>query len=219
MADPSVCIVKDGKVVFYIEEERLTRIKHSHNSFPIKSIKESFKYLNISFNNIQAISYNWNFNKYQNGHMAQYFKKINKTFTVDAATKKWQIQRIKNRNLKNFEDKIKKNIFSEFGKLKIPKILFFSHHYVHAFQSFIHSGFKNAISISIDGSGEENCTTAWICNKDKIKLLEEINIPNSLGWYYSAFTEFLGFKAYDGEYKLMGLAAFGKKFINKKKTA
>ena len=63
MADPSVCIVKDGKVVFYIEEERLTRIKHSHNSFPIKSIKESFKYLNISFNNIQAISYNWNFNK------------------------------------------------------------------------------------------------------------------------------------------------------------
>ena len=63
----------------------------------------------------------------------------------------------------------------------------------------------------MDGSGEENCTTVWVCENNKIKKIDEFNIPHSLGWYYSAFTEFLGFKAYDGEYKLMGLAAYGKK--------
>ena len=64
MADPSVTIVKNGKILFYIEEERLTRIKHSHNQFPINSIKVALKTLNIQMSDLQAISYNWNFKKY-----------------------------------------------------------------------------------------------------------------------------------------------------------
>jgi carbamoyltransferase len=211
LGDPSISIVKNGKIVFYIEEERLNRIKHSNNIFPIRSIKEAFRYLNISFNDIQAIAYNWNFNKYQNGYLESFFLNLNKKYKVDKISKKWQLDRLKNRNLTNFRNKIKKNIFSEFGIIKTPKILFYSHHYVHAYQSFIHSNFKKAICLSMDGSGEENCTTVWIGENKKIKKIDEINIPNSLGWFYSAFTEYLGFKAYDGEYKVMGLAAFGKK--------
>ena len=217
LGDPSISIVKNGRIVFHIEEERLNRIKHSNNIFPIKSIKEAFKYLDISFKDIQAITYNWNFRKYQNGHLKKFFYNLNNRFEVDNYTKVWQSERLKNRTLSNFKKKIEKNIYTEFGIIKIPKILFYSHHYVHAFQSYIHSGFKRAICLSMDGSGEENCTTVWQCENNKIKKIDEINIPNSLGWYYSAFTEFLGFKAYDGEYKVMGLAAFGNKNLQIRK--
>lgn len=209
--DPSIAIIRNGSVEFYIEEERLNRIKHSHNVFPIKSIKEAFNYLNISFKDIEAIAYNWDFKKYQNGHLKKFFSDLNKKFRIDENTKSWQNERLKSRNLRNFKKKLEKNLFAEFGFFKIPKILFYQHHYVHAYQSYVHSGFNEAIVLSMDGSGEENCTTVWECKNNEIKKIDEINIPNSLGWYYSAFTEFLGFKAYDGEYKLMGLAAFGKK--------
>ena len=215
--DPSIAIIRNGEVKFYIEEERLNRIKHSHNIFPTKSINEAFNYLGISFKDIKAIAYNWDFKKYENGYLKKFFFNLNKKYKIDKNTKNWQIERIKNRNLKNFKKKIEKYLYSEFGYFKLPKILFFQHHFVHAFQSFVHSGFKEAIVLSMDGSGEENCTTVWKCKKDNIKKIDEFNIPHSLGWYYSAFTEFLGFKAYDGEYKLMGLAAFGNQNLKIRK--
>ncbi len=215
--DPSIAIIRNGEVKFYIEEERLNRIKHSHNIFPTKSINEAFNYLGISFKNIKAIAYNWDFRKYENGHLKKFFLNLNKKYKIDKNTKSWQLERLKNRNLKKFKKKLEKNLYSEFGYFKLPKILFFQHHYVHAYQSFAHSGFKEAIVLSMDGSGEENCTTVWKCKKDNIKKIDEFNIPHSLGWYYSAFTEFLGFKAYDGEYKLMGLAAFGKENLKIRK--
>ena len=103
--DPSIAIVRNGEVKFYIEEERLNRIKHSHNIFPTKSINEAFKYLGISFKDIKAIAYNWDFNKYKNGHLKQFFFSLNKKYKIDKNTKNWQIERLKNRNLKNFKKK------------------------------------------------------------------------------------------------------------------
>ena len=101
LGDPSISIVKNGRIVFHIEEERLNRIKHSNNIFPIKSIKEAFKYLDISFKDIQAITYNWNFRKYQNGHLKKFFYNLNNRFEVDNYTKVWQSERLKNRTLSN----------------------------------------------------------------------------------------------------------------------
>ena len=90
MADPSVSLVKNGQLIFYIEEERLNRVKHSHNIFPIRSIKAALKYYNISFNEIEYIAYNWNFKKYENGSMENFFRRLNKEYNSDVATKKWQ---------------------------------------------------------------------------------------------------------------------------------
>ncbi len=210
MADPSVSLVKNGQLIFYIEEERLNRVKHSHNIFPIRSIKAALKYYNISFNEIEYIAYNWNFKKYENGSMENFFRRLNKEYNSDVATKKWQRERLKKRNLENFKKKVFLNLKKNFNIKKLPKIKFYSHHYVHAFQSHYQSGFKNSICITIDGSGEENCTVVWKFENGKHTKLEEINMPHSLGWYFAAFTEYLGFKAYDGEYKLMGLASYGK---------
>ena len=142
---------------------------------------------------------------------------MRKKYKVDQNTIDWQNKRLRTRNLKNLKKKIKDYLCKELGTEILPKIVFYSHHYVHAFQSFKHSNFKEAICITIDGSGEENCTVIWKCKDSKIKKIYEINMPHSLGWLYSAFTEFLGFKSYDGEYKLMGLAAYGKKNISLRK--
>ena len=211
MVDPSISLVKNGKLLFYIEEERLNRIKHSHNIFPLKSIEVALKKFKISINDLECIAYNWDFKKYSGGHMRNFFNKFNKQFKIDKDTKKWQIERLSKRNLENFKKKIETNLRKKFTFSKLPPIKYYSHHFVHAFQSHFHSGFKESLCITIDGSGEENCTVIWKCKNEKLEKIKEINMPNSLGWYYAAFTEYLGFKAYDGEYKLMGLASYGKK--------
>jgi carbamoyltransferase len=64
--------------------------------------------------------------------------------------------------------------------------------------------------LTLDGSGDHQCTTIWRGSGDDLTLLWEAEIPQSLGWFYSAMTEYLGFESYDGEYKVVGLAAFGR---------
>ena len=82
---------------------------------------------------------------------------------------------------------------------------------MNAASTFYLSGFDDSLILTIDGSGEENATVIWKGVSDKITKIKEINIPNSLGWFYAAITEFLGFKSYSGEGKVMGLAPYGKK--------
>ena len=80
----------------------------------------------------------------------------------------------------------------------------------HAASTFFCSGFKEANILTIDGSGEDLTTLMCMGKNNKIKVLDKIRIPNSLGGFYATFTEFLGFKPYMDEGKMMGLAAYGK---------
>ena len=88
------------------------------------------------------------------------------------------------------------------------KLIFSEHHLSHAASAFYPSNFQNSAIITMDGVGEWS-TTTWNCEKNKIKILNELKYPHSLGLLYSAFTYFLGFEVNSGEYKLMGLAPFG----------
>ena len=97
-----------------------------------------------------------------------------------------------------------------FGDLPLPRIVGLPHHFTHALQSYLQSPFDDAVCVTIDGSGDEHCTVVWRCRGDSIEAMREIRMPHSLGWFYAAFTEYLGFEAYDGEYKVMGLAAYGR---------
>lgn len=92
----------------------------------------------------------------------------------------------------------------------VPTLWTAPHHYVHAFQAFRQSQFERALCLTLDGSGDTECTVLWRCEGHEIEPLYRFNMPNSLGWFYAAFTEYLGFEAYDGEYKVMGLAAYGR---------
>ncbi len=92
----------------------------------------------------------------------------------------------------------------------INKIKFSEHHYSHAASAFYPSPFKEAIVLTLDGVGEWATTTVAVGKENKLSMLKEIHFPHSLGLLYSAFTYYTGFKVNSGEYKVMGLAPYGK---------
>jgi len=92
----------------------------------------------------------------------------------------------------------------------IKKIKFSEHHFSHAASAFYPSPFKDAVIITLDGVGEWATTTVAVGKDNKIEMLKEIYFPHSIGLLYSAFTYYLGFKVNSGEYKVMGLAPYGK---------
>ena len=99
---------------------------------------------------------------------------------------------------------------SSFNKKLLPKLLFSEHHLSHAAAAFYPSPFDEAAILCIDGVGEWATTSAWYGKSNKIDSLWQISFPHSIGLLYSAFTYYCGFKVNSGEYKLMGLAPYGK---------
>ena len=209
--DPSAAIVSQGKVIAYCEEERFNRIKHAKGYYPQESIKYCLNKAGGEGGDIEEITINWNLRAYNSGEIEEFYKSIQNKYKVDNYTLAWQKRNLFKRSKKEYENYHKSHLRSIFGNTKIPNIMGYPHHFTHAFQSFSQSGFQEAICITIDGSGDQHTTVLWKCQSHKIAPVYEIRIPHSLGWFYAAITEYLGFKAYDGEYKVMGLAAYGGK--------
>jgi carbamoyltransferase len=200
--DSAACLIIDGKIVAAVEEERFTRIKH-YVGFPFHSINFCLNFSKLSMRNIDYIAVNFNY-KYNLKEKFLFTIKNNFLFTIY----KFFIGKKKN-SLKKI---LNENFFDNFNK----KIEFVPHHLAHVSSSFLASGFKEAIGISFDGSGDFSTFETYSCNKKDIKLLNKICFPHSLGIFYQAFTQFLGFKKYGDEYKVMGLAAYGKPIYTEK---
>ena len=92
----------------------------------------------------------------------------------------------------------------------INKIYFSEHHFSHAASAFYPSPFKDAAVLTLDGVGEWATTTMAKGSDQELEIFKEIHFPHSIGLLYSAFTYYLGFKVNSGEYKVMGLAPYGK---------
>ena len=199
-ADSSACIVRDGQLLFGIEEERINRVKH-WAGVPIESIKYCLKYSGISTNEITDISINSN--PLSNIVPKAFFFLKN----YISGSKKYEIyKRIKNKlNLKEtLKQNFPKNAFS--NNLKIHYI---DHHLSHIASAFYPSQFKKAIGLSIDGFGDFCSIAIAKCENEKISIIDKTFFPDSLGLVYEAFTQHLGFKNYGDEYKVMGLSSFG----------
>ncbi|MAH99384.1 MAG: hypothetical protein CMA12_08650 [Euryarchaeota archaeon] len=202
--DSAVCLINNGEIIFAIQEERLTRIKHDP-SFPSKSLKYIFKKYKLDFNKIEAVVfYDKPFLKFER-ILETYLSTIPWGFKSFAlAMPIWIKEKL---FLKNYLSKELKKIDKKFNK---SKLRFTEHHFSHAASAFYPSPFDEAIILTLDGVGEWATSTISIGKKNKIKIMEEINFPHSLGLLYSSFTYYLGFKVNSGEYKLMGLAPYGK---------
>jgi carbamoyltransferase len=209
-ADPAAALIRNGKLIAYVEEERLVRLKHATDYFPYRSIQYCLEAGGIELSDVDYITYGWNCPKYSNGFMRKFYDGINKKYNVDEATLGWQQRLMSFFNAYNQKDRIHGHLRKIYGDVSFPEIRFVPHHFTHAFSAYHYSGFEDALTITIDGSGDENCTVIWEGRGGKLTQLKSFDIPQSLGWYYAAFTEYLGFRAYDGEYKVMGLAAYGK---------
>ena len=203
--DSAAALLQDGKIIAAAQEERFTRKKHD-SSYPFYAIEYVLKEAQLELNQIDYIVfYEKPFLKFER-LLETYVAYAPKGFRSFCASmplwlreklfqKKMLFNELKNQD-QNFKD--------------INKIYFSEHHLSHAASAFYPSPFEEAIVLTLDGVGEWATTTVSKGNREDLEILKEIHFPHSIGLLYSAFTYYTGFKVNSGEYKLMGLAPYGK---------
>ena len=197
--DAAACIIKDNEILIAVEEERINRIKHS-SGFPIKSIKYCLEYSNLKISDIDYVCVNRN-------PKINFFKKI--VFVIkNNLNLSYVIDRVNNLNKINSIKNLFKNFFED-NEVKF-KIIYTQHHLSHISSAFHLSGFEKSSVLSIDGFGDFVSTMYGEADKSKIDINHTIYFPHSLGIFYTAITQHLGFPNYGDEYKLMGLSSFGE---------
>jgi len=204
--DSAACLLVDGQIIAAAQEERFSRKKHDLG-FPFNAIQYCLNEAGISGADIDhVVFYEKPFPKFERlleTYLA-YAPKGFKSFLM--AMPVWLTEKLfQKRNLiKALETHIDSNVDWH------SKILFSEHHLSHAASAFYPSPFESAAVLTMDGVGEWPTTSLAIGNGNELEIIKEIHFPHSLGLLYSAFTYFTGFKVNSGEYKVMGLAPYGK---------
>lgn len=202
--DAAAALIKDDAVIAAAEEERFTRKKHD-TDFPINAINFCLKKASLTTKDLDYVVF------YEKPYLK--FERVLLTI-LSTFPKSWKVFR--EAMLIWFTEKLwMKSIIMDRLDIEEDKLLFTEHHISHAASAFFCSPFDEAAIITVDGVGEWSTTTLGAGKGTKIKLLKEIRFPHSLGLLYSAFTAFLGFKVNEGEYKVMGMAPYGRPIYKK----
>ncbi|MBY0384292.1 carbamoyltransferase [bacterium] len=202
--DSAASLVVDGRVVAAAQEERFSRIKNDAN-FPTQSVVFCLKQSNISLTDLDAVVFYekplLKFDRLLETYLST--QNISLRFFVDTFLESTH----KTLFLRSHLEKALKSIDKGFDS---DRLLFSEHHLSHAASAFFPSPFEEAAVLTMDGLGEWATTTVSIGEGNSLHLVKEIHFPHSLGLFYSTLTSFCGFKVNSGEYKLMGLAPYGK---------
>jgi len=190
--------VKDGAIVAAAQEERFTRKKHD-SAFPIQAVNYCLKQGGIKGDNLDYVCF------YDKPFIK--FERILETYLAYAPS-----------GIRSFMMAIPLWIKQKLWMKELIKdqinykgmILFPEHHESHAASAFFASPFQEAAFLTIDGVGEWTTTSYGLGRNNQIKIISELHFPHSLGLLYSAFTYYTGFKVNSGEYKVMGLAPYGR---------
>src|SRR5499425_870835 len=204
--DSAACLVRDGHIVAAAQEERFTRKKFDAR-FPTHAIRYCLQEGGISLADLNYfVFYDKPLIKFERllETYVAFSPKGVKSFL--AAMPVWLKEKLLMKSVLQNElvslDGVKKSDF--------PPLLFGEHHESHAASAFYPSPFKSAAVLCMDGVGEWATTSAWVGDGNTLTPLWEIHFPHSIGLLYSAFTYYTGFKVNSGEYKVMGLAPYGK---------
>jgi carbamoyltransferase len=196
--DAAAALLRDGEVIAAAQEERFSRKKHDPR-FPVHAIQYCLEAGQIEAADLAAVAF------YDNPVLS--LDRILRTLAHAgrpgmegwlAAAPGWLSRKLF----------IERMVHEELGA-PVP-VLFSEHHFSHAASAFYVSPFEEAAVLTIDGVGEWATTTLGVGRGSDLRILKEIHFPHSLGLLYSTFTHFCGFKVNSGEYKLMGLAPYGK---------
>ena len=199
--DSSACLLKDGVVICATEEERFRRIKH-WAGFPSEAIKFCLEDAGITIRDVDYITIS-------RDPKANFLKKVihSLKYSIGLST-------IWNRLLNSKKVRSVKGELAAIFNLKETDIRAelhnIEHHRSHIASSFFASRFEKSAILSIDGFGDFTSTMSAVGNANKFKVLDAVNYPHSLGIFYTTVTQFLGFPNYGDEYKVMGLAPYGK---------
>jgi len=206
LGDSAATLIRDGEIVAAAEEERFSRKKH-HSGFPYNAVQYCLEEAGIKIADVAHVGLYWK--PWVLRHKAM---QALKTGLISPAMFKARVDR-----------GVSQVGESYLGMLRHPKLIrkhfgpgnfrfhFLEHHQCHAASAFFVSGFDRAAIMTWDGTGEDT-TTLFSQGEDiRLKVLKRIKLPHSLGQFYSAVTNFIGFDMFAGdEWKLMGLAAYGK---------
>ncbi len=194
--DSACCLIHDGIFRSAVKEEHFTRKKNDAN-IPSNAFLHCIESGNLSINDIDIIAY---------------YEKPD----LKLARQLWSGFDIEDKNLKaKLDPKRPEREIRELLGYK-GTIEYIDHHLAHAASSYFYSGFKEASIMNNDGVGEWATTTYGYGNGKDIKILGQVEFPNSIGLFYSTITSYLGFKVNSGEYEVMGLAPYGKPVYVKK---
>ena len=211
--DSGVCLLKNGKIIDIINEERLTR-KKLQGGFPSKSLSYILKKNNLEIDDIDYFAYGWHGRQHD---YSNYFKKLlNRVLSCNLKNKKIYNLIFERLRVEFGRDNTTyKKFFSSIKKCKIPldKTFFYDHHTSHAWSAFACSPFNKALVFTMDARGDLKSASVSIANKKKgLKELTNNLSFDSLGFLYSQITYYLGFKPHRHEGKVTGLAAYGNPF-------
>ena len=198
----TAALVKDGRVVAASPQERFSRIKHDH-SFPHLAAEFCLERAGLGYPDLDAVAIGWNPGenaalKYRAGH-SDWMRYPGE----------W-LASVPNHLLPRLARPVRGSV-SHFdcGPDGPFNVHFVDHHLCHARLSYETSGFERCAILVADGWSEQKVTSAYVASPQGIELLWSVEFPNSLGCLYAALTDFLGFRAFRDEWKLMGLAAYG----------
>ena len=199
--DASACLLIDGQVVSATEEERIRRIKH-WAGFPSEAIKFCLEDAGLTLHDIDVITIS-------RDPYANFSLKV-----LSALKNRLSLGNIKDRvsNIRkasNIEDEFRIHFPEQFSKMK-AKFVNVEHHRSHLASAFFVSPFEESAVLSIDGFGDFSSVMTSYGKGNQLTVLDKVNYPHSLGVFYTAFTQYLGFPHYGDEYKVMGLAPYGK---------
>ena len=216
--DAGVALIKGETIIAAVQEERFTR-KKQDDGFPKESIKYCLEEAGITLDEVSYIAfYDKPFIKFER-LLTTYLAEAPQGFSTFLLSipvwlkdklflKETLAREFKSLYLELHPDQEKEA--KAFKKRVLEKFMFGEHHQSHAASAFYPSPFEEAAILTIDGVGEWSTTSLAYGKGNKIEFLKELNFPHSLGLLYSAFTYYTGFKVNSGEYKVMGLAPYGK---------
>jgi carbamoyltransferase len=203
MHDSSACLVRDGELVFAVAEERISRAKHDAR-FPENAIRACLDFARVKAAELDEVCFGWqgagaafrhDLKCYASGKMpATYSNGLNSTLHFMSM---WHQQ------------SGAKRFVQIFGATK-ARMRFVEHHLAHALSAYSFSGFDDAAVVVMDGRGAWEATSIWHGKDGRLEHVLTIPFPDSVGYFYSEFTEYLGFQRNSDEWKVMGLAPYGK---------
>ena len=196
--DSAIAVVDEREIKFAIHEERLSRQKHDPR-FPVHAIGAALDALGIGINDLDRIVF------YEDPQL-----KLGRLW--DQVIDYWP------RSRRIFDSDIPR-----FAQHKMPiaaqlrqhfnyagEVAFSEHHFSHAASAFFTSPFERAVVVTLDGVGEYETAAVYLGEGNRLTKQKAIHFPHSLGLFYSVFTQYLGFEVNEGEYKVMGLAPYGR---------
>jgi len=203
MHDSAACIVRDGELVFAIAEERISRVKHDAR-FPHLAIQACLEYSRVRADQLDEVCFGWTTAGPGFRHDLKCLATGGLPLTylnLLTATLHFLSMWHQGGGAKRFTQ--------QFGNVK-ARMRFVDHHLAHAISAYAYSGFANAAVVVMDGRGAWEATSIWHGRKGRLEHVLTIPFPDSVGLFYSEFTEYLGFQRNTDEWKVMGLAPYGQ---------